>query len=289
MKLSIIIPVFNDHAGLMRCLDGLRQQSYPYSKIQVIVVDNGSTPPVRIGRTYPFAVEVLRCDTPGSYAARNAGVAAARGEVFVFLDADCVPEYEWLCEGTNELVRGGSRCIVGGNVQLFPHERRTGTGLYQRLVGFQQKENIEVKKFSATANLFCYAEQFKDVGCFNEGLLSGGDREWAWRARQQGYRLAYASKAVVSTPPRTSLRDAVRQARRVAAGRRQLKEFGLAHLGDDFIRPHRTGFVALRWIWKRRELSMLERVRVIGAALIIRLASIAERLRLRLGAQPERR
>ena len=49
---SVIIPVFNDLAGLLRCLDGLERQTYPASKIQVVVVDNGSTPPISINGSY---------------------------------------------------------------------------------------------------------------------------------------------------------------------------------------------------------------------------------------------
>lgn len=288
-NVSVIIPVFNDQPGLLRCLDGLCRQTFPAPRVQVIVVDNGSQPAIQVMAAYPFEFEVVPCPTPGSYAARNAGAKLASGEVLAFIDADCVPDERWLEEGVAALRQGAGSKVVGGAVRILPPQPRTAIGLYQHIVGFQQRENIEQRHFTGVGNLFCYAKQFLEVGPFAQELLSGGDREWSWRAMSCGYTLVYAPAAAISTPPRTSMRGAIRQARRVAAGRKHLRERELTHHGPALLNPHRSGLAALRWILTRAELTWWERLKVLGAAVVIRCATALEGVRLRVGGRAERR
>lgn len=286
---SVIIPVFNDRDGLLRILDALGAQTYPISKFEVVVVDNGSEPPVQLEIAYSFHVRVVPCGRAGSYAARNAGAGSAAGQVLAFIDADCIPEPDWLTEGIASLERNHSRSIIGGDVRVLPPEPRTGVGLYQHVVGFQQKRNITVKHFSATANLFCYAEHYRLIGPFDERLLSGGDREWCWRARQIGIELVYAPEAVANTPPRTSLKAAIRQARRVTGGRQGLAQNLELVIPPGGLQAHRVGWQALSWIITHPELSWIERLKVLTAAMVIRSCAVSERLRLSLGSAAERR
>jgi GT2 family glycosyltransferase len=253
-----------------------------------MVVDNGSTPALRVEGAYPFEFDVLRCETPGSYAARNAGAKIARGAVLAFIDADCVPDADWLAAGIAALERGEGRCVVGGEVRVLPPQPRTGVGLYQYLAGFQQEENIRRKHFTVTANLFCYAEQFERIGPFTESLMSAGDLEWGQRARDASVAVLYASSAMVFTRPRTSMSAAIRQARRVAGGRKYLRVRTWNPAEPGLLKPHRSALTALRWIASRTELSLWERCKVLWAALIIRLAVTIEYWRLSLGARPER-
>jgi len=286
---SVIVPVYNDLAGVLRCLQGLSGQTYPASHVHVMLVDNGSTPALRVEGAYPFEFEVLRCETPGSYAARNAGAKMARGGVFAFIDADCVPDPDWLAAGVAALERGEGQYVVGGEVRVLPPEPRTGVGLYQYLVGFQQEENIRRKHFTVTANLFCYAEQFQRIGAFTESLMSAGDLEWGQRARDASVAVMYASSAAVVTRPRASMSAAIRQARRVAGGRKYLRDRTWNPAEPELLKPHRSALTALRWIVGRTELSRWERCKVLWAALVIRLATAVEYLRLSLGSRPERR
>lgn len=285
---SVIVPVYNDLAGVLRCLEGLSGQTYPASHVHVMLVDNGSTPALRVEGGYPFEFEILRCETPGSYAARNAGAKVARGGILAFIDADCAPEPDWLAAGVAALDLGKGRYVVGGEVQVLPPEPRTGVGLYQYLAGFQQEENIRRKHFSVTANLFCYTEQFQRIGPFVESLMSGGDREWGLRARDAGVAVMYVANAAVVTRPRTSMSAAIRQARRIAGGRKHLRDRNWRPAEPELLKRHRPALTTLRWILGQTELSRWERCKVLWAALIIRLAAAMEYLRLSLGARPER-
>lgn len=288
-SVSVIVPTFQDLEGVLRCLQTLCRQTHPFQDFEVIVVDNNSTPPIRISDEFPFKTTIVRCETPGSYAARNAGVLASRGGCLAFTDADCVPDPLWIESGFRALLGTGGNTIIGGEVFLSHPIPRTGTGLYQYLAGFQQQENIKHKRFSATANLFCTRVAFDHIGAFDERLLSGGDREWAWRARRAGFETRYAANIIVGTAPRTTLRGAIRQARRVAAGRYHLKHMGLTHDNPSGLEPHRGAFSSLRWILRHPELGWPDRLRMLGAALAIKTASLAEPLRIRLGGRAEHR
>ena len=90
--ISVVIPAWNCARYLRRALDSVLAQQYPDDRLDVIVVDDGSTdasPEIvadyaaRDGR-----VRLLRQSNAGPAAARNRGIAAARGELIAFLDAD---------------------------------------------------------------------------------------------------------------------------------------------------------------------------------------------------------
>lgn len=287
--ISIIIPVFNDKPGIERCLKAIAQQAYPIEAIEVIAVDNGSTPPLSLDETFPFRIRVIPCAIPGSYAARNTGAREATGEIWVFIDADCYPDTDWLTQGTRSLLEHQNQSIIGGEVSIVKPIQPTTVALYQYATGFGQQENVQHRGFAATANVFCTRDQFKTVGPFNEELLSGGDAEWSWRATRRGLKISFEPRAIVYTEPRASLRGAVRQARRVAAGRMMLRNLGLGHIGNAPIGKQRSSWQAIIWILSNTRFSMLNRLRILSAALLIRIAAIVERCRLATGAKPERR
>lgn len=287
--ISVIIPVFNDPEGIGTCLNALAEQTWPMEGLEVIVVDNDSQPALTSDQDYPFNLRLLKCLTPGSYAARNLGAKNAKGKILAFTDADCTPSPNWLEAGAQALEASSGTELIGGDVVLFKPQPLTATARYQLVTGFQQEENILSKGFTATANLFCLRSQYLSIGPFEERLLSGGDREWCWRALRNGYKTSFAKNAIVHTAPRTSLRAAILQARRVAAGRLHLKQYGLASSGTSQIKPHRNMLESMLWILKHPTLSYAERMQVFFVASTIKLATLLENARLRLGSEAERR
>jgi glycosyltransferase involved in cell wall biosynthesis len=289
LPVTVVIPAFNDQSGVERCLNALGEGTYPYAAIEVIVVDNGSVPPLSIVEPYPFTVKLLSCFTPGSYAARNAGIACSSGQVFAFIDADCWPDENWLYNGVRSLTRSDGNAIVGGDVRFVKPAKPSAAALYQCMTGFGQESNIRRGGFSATANLFCSRQQFEATGPFDSRLLSGGDREWCWRARKRGIHVQFEPSAIVNTCPRANLSGSIRQARRVAAGRLQLRKLGLAHIGDEAISNRRSTWQSVLWVCRHNHLSRWDRFRVLFAATLIYATATLERWRLALGAKAERR
>lgn len=80
------MPVFNAEAFLAEALDSVFEQEYP--SFEVVACDDGSTDrSAEILAGYP-QVRVVRQQNAGAAAARNAAVAASRGELLAFFDAD---------------------------------------------------------------------------------------------------------------------------------------------------------------------------------------------------------
>lgn len=286
---SVIVPVYNDQAGIDACLAGLRSQTLSKDHYEVIVVDNNSVPPIRIDPIFSDFVRLSIERKPGAYAARNAGIKISHGTILAFTDADCTPDPNWLEAGVRALNGGRGNYIIGGELVFLPSKIPTAVERYQVLTGFQQRENIEYLKFSATANIYVTRDQMMRIGFFDQTLLSGGDREWAWRAKSAGFSIKYASDVIAHTIPRRSLSSAIRQARRVAGGRYALHHMRRDHIPSNGLKPHRSGFSAANWILTYPELSLWNRFKIFSVALTLKTVGIFETIRLSFGGSPERR
>jgi GT2 family glycosyltransferase len=90
VNLSVVIPTRDRWAVLDGTLDALARQDPGGAAVEVVVVNNGAPGAPAVGRR-PFPVRVVDEPRPGAAAARNAGIAAARGQVILFLGDDCRP------------------------------------------------------------------------------------------------------------------------------------------------------------------------------------------------------
>lgn len=85
LKISVIIPVFNESKVIEKCLNSLIKQTF--KDFEIIVVDDGSTDRTKeIVSAYP--VKLLEQSHFGPGVARNKGAEAAFGDILVFVDAD---------------------------------------------------------------------------------------------------------------------------------------------------------------------------------------------------------
>ena len=83
MKISVIIPTYNEESVILDCLRSLASQSL--KDFEIIVVDDGSTD-TTVEKLED--VMVLHQNHLGAGAARNLGAKQAKGDILVFVDAD---------------------------------------------------------------------------------------------------------------------------------------------------------------------------------------------------------
>lgn len=122
VAVSLIIPTFNRRVSLERTIASARQQSFPDTEFEIIVVDNGSTDGTR------DLVEQLNQDggkrlgyiyeqQPGLHHARHAGACAATGGVLVFTDDDATFDAGWLQSYATAFHRYPEMAAAGGPVR----------------------------------------------------------------------------------------------------------------------------------------------------------------------------
>ncbi|MBO9998438.1 MAG: glycosyltransferase [Cyanobacteria bacterium SID2] len=222
LSVSVVIPVYNDAERLQKCLRALEQQTYPRDRIEVIVVDNNSDDPQKTEQVVKAFENVrLVCEpTPGSYAARNRGIAQVRHEVVAFTDSDCIPAPNWIENGVRHLNETPNCGLVAGRVELFFRnpKKRSAVELYESITAFPQQEFLEQLKGGATANVFTTQAVLDRVGSFNPQLKSFGDMDLGKRIFEAGYAQVYAEDTWVAHPARYTFSQISQHSIRVAGG-----------------------------------------------------------------------
>ena len=113
MKISVIVPFLNEERYLGQCLAALEAQTFPRPDYEVICVDNGSSDcSVEIAKHHPQCL-LLHERTRGAYAARNAALAVAQGEILAFTDGDCAPAQDWLEQIWKGMERTKALVVLG--------------------------------------------------------------------------------------------------------------------------------------------------------------------------------
>ncbi len=215
---SVIIPTYRDLSRLELCLKALNQQSYPRNRFEIIVVNNDPEECITIDasdKNFTLIEEVKA----GSYAARNAGIKAANGEILAFTDSDCIPDKKWLESGVKFLLLNPQITYSGGKINLyFKNSSLTLAEIYEKTFAFRQEKILCGRKYSVTANMMALKKVFTDIGCFDEQYLSTGDLEWGNRASECGHSIGFSEKSIVYHPARYSLRSIFSKSIRVAGG-----------------------------------------------------------------------
>lgn len=95
--MSVVICAYTEHRwnNLLEAVEAVRRQTVSAGEI-IVVVDHNPALLERVRQAMPDVVAIENHEARGLGGARNSGVAAARGQVVVFLDDDALPEPDWL-------------------------------------------------------------------------------------------------------------------------------------------------------------------------------------------------
>ena len=182
MQLSVVVPAYNEAAWLPGTLAQLKRASRSSRvAVQLIVVDNGSTDDTAAVASAHGARVVSERRRAGVGGARNAGAAAAEGDVLVFLDADVLLPESALARVVH--VMADPECIGGAFDNDYRPRRRVLT-LYLRfwrVVG-------QSFRMAQGGCQFCSREAFEALGGYDEGQWMGEDVEFWWRLRRLARR-----------------------------------------------------------------------------------------------------
>lgn len=216
---AVIIPHYNDLERLGKCLDALAPQvAAAGDAVEVVIADN--TSPIDMGPTiaaYPWARFVTEAEK-GAGPARNCAVAESSAPWLFFIDADCIPEPDWLANGLALVTQGGAD-MWGGRVDTFDETPapKSPTEAFETVFAFHQKHYVENRGFSVTANLIAARHVFETAGGFRNGVPE--DIEWCRRARSHGFSLVYANDLAVAHPTRQNWPAMEKKMRRLTSER----------------------------------------------------------------------
>ena len=202
LRISVIIPHYNDMENLGRCLSLLAKQTLPPNNYEIIVADNNSKCGIdAVKALCRDQARVVPAPIQGAAEARNTAVRASQGAILAFIDSDCRPSPGWLEEGTKAVAFAD---IIGGKVDVDFADpgRPTGVEAFEKVFAFDFKRYIEKDNFSGTGNMFVLRSNFDKIGDFRSGVSE--DREWGNRAVKMGFKLQYAKNVLVSHPARNN-------------------------------------------------------------------------------------
>jgi len=226
VRASIVIPTYNRREDLEKVLDALQRQVAEMPQaVEVVVVDDGSSDGTwqwLQARRRRQSLVTLCQDNAGPARARNRGVAAARGDLVLFLGDDTVPHSQWLATHLEQqrLARGSGEVAVVGYT-CFPPEQDSAFRFFINEFGAQFgylliRSSHEVAfNFFYTSNISLPRRTFTRLGGFREDFPAAAweDIEFAYRAQRSGLRIVYQPRARVVHEHRVTIGSFCRRQR----------------------------------------------------------------------------
>jgi len=211
---SIIIPTYNRPGQLADCLEALAQLDYPPDRFEVLVVDDGGavSPASVVDRFQQcLAIRLIRQANAGPGSARNTGAKNAKGQILAFTDDDCLPQSDWLRTLAMRFLSASDSVFVGGHVVnlLVNNRYAVASQLIVDMGHAYHNNDPERARFFTANNLAIPADRFRELGGFDVtfGTTASEDRDICGRWLHRGYRMIFASEAVVGHAHRLTWRS----------------------------------------------------------------------------------
>ena len=199
IDISVVIPTYNRLDTLRHVIPALLSQDCAAESFELIVADSNSTD----GTAEYLAAQTRVRHLPGAYAgraaARNAGIAAARGEIVLFNDSDIIASDDLLAR---HLARHRTqRCaVVGHEVQVRSFEEYLAKSRDPRLRAALHPPTRKRLSwlYFLTGNASVRKADLDAVGGFDESFTGYGheDLELGYRLQAQGIPIVYEPRAI---------------------------------------------------------------------------------------------
>ena len=184
MNYSIIIPCFNEVDHIGHCLKSIQELEYDKTKIEVIVVDNGSTDgsdsiSKRLSDIFISAPNINVGEV------RNQGVKASSGNWIIFIDADCSLDKNWLNRADNLIKSCNSENTAFGGGCILPHQ----TTWVERCWLLEGASGNTLPKALLGCSILIKKSLFESVNGFDSKLEAGEDSAFTERLLSIGARV----------------------------------------------------------------------------------------------------
>lgn len=215
---SVVIPMLNERAHIGACLDAFAAQTYPLDRLELLVVDGGSTDGSRelVEKRATDEPWIRVVDNPLGRAssAFNAGTAAASGTVVCLFSSHGVPAPTYVEASVRALTESGA-AGVGGQYHHVGLDR-TSSAIGRAMVSpfgmaSPHRFSRERREVDTISHPAYRKDALVDTGPFDETLLRNSDYELNWRMRARGHRLLFDPAVESVYRPRPSLGALARQ------------------------------------------------------------------------------
>ena len=156
LKFSLIIPVYNTHDYLRKCLESIVMQKFDKEKYEAIIINDGSTDNseeiiLEFKNKYPNIIKYIKKENGGVSSARNLGIKKSKGEYLFFVDSDDYLDLDilnrlekTLCNDEADVIRINSRDVKSnGDVikEIIIKESKNEIGLIKNIM---KEKSLEV-------------------------------------------------------------------------------------------------------------------------------------------------
>ncbi len=205
---SIVIVNYNGEYFLEPCLKSVFNLNYPKTKLEIIVVDNGSTDGSidLIKKQFP-KVKIIENDVNNYCKANNLGIKESKSDYIAFLNNDTEVDKNWLIE-LIKIIEEDSKIGAVGSKILYPNGQISNVGHFG-LPNFywgekgafenaDQFANIEERNSLCGVAVLYPKRIFGKVGCFDEDfIIYMEDVDMSYRVKQGGFKLVYVPDAII--------------------------------------------------------------------------------------------
>lgn len=197
-KLSVIIPCLNEARTITNVLDAIATQTFPLDTLEVILADGGSTDgtqtKIKDFQSSHNNLSIMVISNPKKIipAALNEAIRASRGEIILRLDGHAIPDKNYLRYSVEDLVNGkgdnvGGIWIIKPGGQGWIARAIAASASHPLAVGDAKYRYTREAGIVDTVPFGCfYKKLVKQIGYFDESLLTNEDYEFNARIRKSG-------------------------------------------------------------------------------------------------------
>jgi len=232
-RVSVVVCAYNAADTLEDNLQSLERLTYP--DFEIILVNDGSKDRTgEIARSHP-GVRLIDIPNGGLSAARNVGLAEASGEIVAYTDADTRVDPDWLTYLVQPFLR--SDVVASGGPNVVPADDPPMAQSIARAPGGPTHVLLDdrIAEHVPGCNMAFRRNALLAIGGFNPIYLRAGDDvDVCWRLQARGWKIGFASSALVWHHHRSSVKAYWRQQVGYGEGETWL----MAHHPEKFLDGH---------------------------------------------------
>lgn len=202
---SLIIPSRNRERLLQETVESVLRGNRVPAELVIIDQSDQSHPILsHITPDRPCQLRYFWPEPPGASRARNAGIAAAKYKILVFLDDDMIVTPDWLESIVQALLQAGTKAVVTGRMLAAPAEQAGGFTPATKVEEFPACYKGRIQKdVLVTGNMAMYLSAVEEIGYFDERLGPGTpfpaaeDSDFGFRLLEAGYQICYKPQALL--------------------------------------------------------------------------------------------